>query len=80
MARLLGRKGGRARARRLPARERARIAALGGRARAESGRATRRILDNLHYADAVSRLKPPPPIVRLRVCTDPLPGLVRRVP
>jgi len=74
IARALGRKGGLARARRLPAAERARIAAQGGRARAESLRAARRILDNLRYAAVAMQLRPAPPIVRQRTCAHPLPG------
>jgi hypothetical protein len=74
IARILGRKGGRARASRLPAAERARIAAQGGRARAESLRASRRILENLRYADATRELSSPVPIRRERTCSHPLPG------
>ena len=79
MARILGRKGGAARARRLPTAERARIAALGGAARAESKIGERRILDNLRYAEAIWQLRPPPPLRRNRACPKPLPDVVARV-
>jgi hypothetical protein len=73
IAKILGRKGGRARARRLSAPERARIASQGGIARAESLRAARRILDNLRYVEAVLQLRPSTPVARVHICPGPLP-------
>jgi general stress protein YciG len=57
MARMLGRRGGRARAKRLSAERRRQIASLGGQARHRSLQAARRILDNLRYAAAVLELR-----------------------
>jgi hypothetical protein len=76
MARALGRRGGLARARRLTPEERRRIAALGGKARAESLRAARRIADNFRYEAAVRALRGnAPPIRRLKSFAGPLPGI-----
>jgi hypothetical protein len=76
MASLLGRRGGRARARRLSADRRRAIASLGGRARRESLLVARRILDTLRYAEAAQELRGGPPAVRrTRTARGPLPGL-----
>src|SRR3990167_9361306 len=53
VARLLGRRGGKARARSLSAKERKKIASQGGRSRALSHHALRRIEDNSRYLDAI---------------------------
>ncbi|MEZ5312760.1 MAG: hypothetical protein R2862_03450 [Thermoanaerobaculia bacterium] len=57
MARILGSRGGRARAARLPATEKRRIASLGGETRRLSIRAGRRIDENLAYAAAAEELR-----------------------
>lgn len=75
MARALGRKGGKARAARLAPSEKRRIAALGGRARALSLHASRRIAENFRYVEVMDALQPRPPVVRLRDFTGPLPGI-----
>jgi hypothetical protein len=76
IARLLGRRGGRMRARRLSARERARIASMGGRARLESIRAARRIAENFRYAAASLGLRGrAPEVTPLRAFKGPLPGI-----
>ncbi len=76
MARVLGRRGGRARGRRLSAADRKRIASMGGKARLQSIRAARRIADNFRYAAVVDHLRGRPTIVRqLRACAGPLPGI-----
>ena len=75
MARALGRRGGRARARNLTAIERRRIAALGGAARRRSLEAARRLAANLVYAAVVRELRPPPVIERMKSFNGPLPGL-----
>lgn len=75
MARALGRKGGKARAARLVLAEKRRIAALGGRARALSLHATRRIAENFRYVEVMDALRPRPPVMRLHVFAGPLPGL-----
>jgi hypothetical protein len=75
LAQALGRLGGLARARRLPAAERRRIAALGGLARRRSLRAARRIAENFQYLAAIRELRPDPPVKRLRGFRGRLPGL-----
>jgi hypothetical protein len=79
MAKALGRRGGRARARRLSNMDKKRIASLGGKARAQSLEAARRIATNFRYATAVTELRAlreqPPRITRLRTFADPLPGV-----
>jgi len=79
IARALGRRGGRARARRLSAAERKQIASLGGRARRQSMQAARRVTDNFRYATAVDLLRPrPASIKRVSAFTGRLPGIDRR--
>jgi hypothetical protein len=78
MARLLGRRGGTARARRLPPELRRRIASRGGHARRESLEAARRILANFEYAAAVDVLRGgTPPVRRINRVEGRLPGLYR---
>jgi hypothetical protein len=79
MAKLLGSRGGQARARRVSQAERQRIASLGGKARARSLEAVRRILVNLSYAHAVSELRGGvPKVTAIKYFAGPLPGLYRR--
>jgi hypothetical protein len=75
MAQALGRLGGLARGARLSPDARRRIAAKGGRAKRDSALATRRIIDNLRYAEAASTLAGAPRIVRLATARGPLPRL-----
>ena len=76
MARVLGRRGGRARGMRLSSGDKKRIASLGGKARFLSIQATRRIVDNLRYATVVSDLRRQPTNVkRLTAFAGPLPGI-----
>ena len=57
VARILGRRGGKARAARLPAPDRQRIASLGGAARAASLQRARRVAENFRYVAAVRDLQ-----------------------
>lgn len=75
MAKALGSRGGRARARNLSADERRRIAALGGVARRRSLELAQRLDDNFRYAAIVLELQPPPRVERTGTCDGPLPGL-----
>ena len=76
IAKVLGRRGGRARASRLPAAERKRIASIGARARANSLQAAQRIADSLRYADAVTELRGgAPAVARMRTFQGPIPGI-----
>lgn len=75
MARALGSRGGRARARRLTAEERRRIAALGGAARRRSLELAQRHHDNFIYKAIVLELQPPPRVDRMRAFDGPLPGV-----
>lgn len=76
MAKALGRRGGQARARRLPASERRRIASLGAAARVRSLEAARRIEHNLRYAATVSALRGETArVARLHEFDGRLPGL-----
>jgi hypothetical protein len=75
IAKLLGRRGGRARAVRISSAEKRRIASLGGKARLESLEAERRILRNLRYAALVGELRGRRPPKRVRRVTGRLPGL-----
>ena len=78
LARALGSRGGRARAARLSAAEKKRIAALGARARLESLLAARRIAANFDYLEAMRDLRTERFVVRqVRSCSGPLPGIYR---
>ena len=75
-ARAMGRRGGKARARRLSAERRQQIASLGGYARHRSLLVARRIADNLRYAAAVLELQgTPPEVLRMKAFAGRLPGL-----
>lgn len=76
IAKALGRLGGRARAKRLSAAERRRIAALGGAARKRSIDVARRVAENFAYAAAIEELRGPrTAATRISTCRGPLPGL-----
>ena len=76
MARVLGRRGGRARGARLSAAARKRIASLGGKARFQSLQATRRIADNFRYVAVLGDLRGRQTTVRrLSAFAGPLPGI-----
>jgi hypothetical protein len=76
MAKALGRRGGRARSKRLSGAEKKRIAALGAKARVQSVQAAGRIADNFRYATAVDDLRKHRTTVRrLQAFAGPLPGL-----
>jgi len=76
MARALGRRGGRARGKRLSAAERKRIASLGAKARLQSLQAAGRIADNFRYAAALGGLRGRPTAIRrLSTFAGPLPGI-----
>lgn len=76
IAKALGRRGGRARARRLSAEERKRIASLGAKARLRSLQAAQRVTDNFRYLDAVIELRGgAPAVARTRKPEGPIPGI-----
>ena len=81
LARLLGRRGGLARARRLSPESRRRIASQGAHARKQSIEAAARILDNFAYADLVEVLQGGgPAVTRVSRPGGRLPGLYRDRP
>jgi hypothetical protein len=76
IAKLLGSRGGKARARRLSAEERRRIASMGGKARMRSLALAQRIKINLRYANAVIELKGGALDVKsVSTFAGPLPGI-----
>lgn len=76
MARAMGRRGGRARVRRLSPERRRQIASLGGQARQRSLVAARRLVENLLYAAAMEELRGEPrEVLRMRTFSGRLPGL-----
>lgn len=76
MAQALGRRGGRARARRLSAEDKKRIASLGGKARATSIQAAQRVTDNfLYLADVLELQGGAPTVTRLNSFEHRLPGI-----
>jgi len=79
MARAMGRRGGRARAKRLSPERRRRIASLGGQARQRSLLAARRLVDNLLYAAAAEELRGKArEVLRMKTFAGPLPDLYER--
>jgi len=79
MARAMGRRGGRARAKRLSPERRRQIASLGGQARQRSLLAARRILENLLFAAAVAELQGEAlEVPRMKTFAGPLPSLYER--
>lgn len=79
VARQLGRRGGLARAARLPAGRRQAIAALGGRARSLSHHAERRIAENFRYLEVVKGLGGKATrVVRITKLDSPLPDITTR--
>jgi len=73
---MLGRRGGRIRARRLSAERKRQIAALGGASRAKSLQAARRITENFRYAAAIASLRGASPrVTRLKTFKGRLPGI-----
>lgn len=75
-AAVLGRRGGRARAARLPSDRKRQIAAAGAEARRKSLEAARRIAVNFSYVAAVEALRGSPPRVRrVTTCRHRLPGI-----
>lgn len=81
VARMLGRRGGLARARRLSPEARQRIASLGGLARRRSIEATARMVENFVYLDLVEAFQGGVPgVARVRRPAGRLPGLYRDAP
>jgi hypothetical protein len=79
IARVLGRRGGQSRARRLTADERRRIASLGGHARRQSLEAAQRVIANLNYLEMVLELQGGyPAITTMKTFTGTLPGIYAR--
>ena len=75
IAKALGRRGGRMRARRLSDGDRKRIASLGGKARSASLQAARRIAANFRYAALLDLRGPSAGVTRLDTFEDRLPGI-----
>lgn len=76
IARILGSRGGKARARNLSALKKKQIALLGAQARALSFETTKRIERNFCYNEAVRQLRgKAPKVLRLKICKNPLPKI-----
>lgn len=76
IAKILGSRGGRARARRLSADERRRIASQGGQARRQSLEAAQRVIDNLNYLEMVLELQGgAPAVTAMKTFKGTLPGI-----
>lgn len=76
MARALGRRGGRIRAKRLSAARKSQIASMGGASRARSLQAARRIADNFRYVAAIVSLRgASAEPTRRKTCKGRLPGI-----
>ena len=75
IAKTLGRLGGLARAKRLSATHKKKIASQGGKARAESIRLKKCIEENFKYVAAIQELQGGPmKVKRVKTCTHRLPG------
>ncbi|MCB1214912.1 MAG: hypothetical protein KDK66_05490 [Deltaproteobacteria bacterium] len=75
IAKKLGQKGGRARAKKLSAKVRSQIASSGGKARAESYRAKHIIQSNFAYLEFVETFLPKPKVKRVNQTQERLPGI-----
>lgn len=76
IAKVLGRRGGLARAKRLSSGQRRKIASLGGHARRESMLAAKRIEANFRYVNTIRKLRGETlKVKRLKHFKGPLPGL-----
>lgn len=75
IAKTLGRKGGLARAKKLSAEQRKKIAARGGYVKSISAKAERRILDNLLWLDTLRELRKAPPVKSVSRISYKLPGI-----
>lgn len=77
IARFLGSRGGKARARNLSALQKKQIALLGAKARLLSLEATKRIRRNFHYNEAIHQLRgKAPKVSRLKTCKHSLPRIL----
>lgn len=78
IAKLLGSKGGKARAKKLTSEQRSSIASKGAQARKESLLLKKRIIANFEYLQAIQELQPQKKIIkRLKTCRHKLPGIYR---
>lgn len=78
LAKILGSRGGLARARRLSSEQRKRIASQGGRTKYLSLRAGQRVERNFYYLRAVRTLRKPPRVKVVSRVLQPLPGIYAR--
>ena len=72
-ARVLGSRGGKARAKILSAQKKQEIASLGGWARAESQKIARQIKTNFRYLEAIKEITPPPRVRSVKTLHNKLP-------
>lgn len=75
IAKKMGRKGGLARAKRLSAEQRIKIASLGGQVKALSAKAEQRIEKNYIYVKIVKELQKPPKPKSISRISHSLPGI-----
>lgn len=75
IAKALGRKGGLARAKKLSAEQRRKIASKGGMVKALSAKANDRIESNFRFAESLKILRPPPKVKSVSQIKGPLPTL-----
>lgn len=75
IAKALGRKGGLARAKKLSAEQRKKIASLGGQVKSLSAKANDRIESNFRFARTMKLLRKVPKIKSVSRVNHPLPGI-----
>ncbi|MBI2066708.1 MAG: hypothetical protein HYT77_01670 [Deltaproteobacteria bacterium] len=75
IAKVLGRRGGRERARRLSSKRTKEIASFGGRVRAESLKIAKRIEENFRYVQVIRQLTESPPAQSLKTAQGKLPEI-----
>jgi general stress protein YciG len=78
IAKELGRRGGKARAKKLSPARRKEIASKGGRSKSFSRKAIQRIEDNFRYLEIIHGLRKPPKVKRVSRVNHPLPDLMRK--
>lgn len=75
IAKILGQRGGKLRAKKLSAQRRREIAALGGLKRAESLRISKAIIENFRYAEVMGLFFKKPKVKQVSSCKTRLPGI-----
>ncbi|MCP5468310.1 MAG: hypothetical protein H7A32_03485 [Deltaproteobacteria bacterium] len=75
LAKLLGQRGGKVRAKKLSAQQRKDIASLGGQKRVQSLQIKKAMIENFRYLEAIRLLSKPVKVRQVSSCKQRLPGI-----